>query len=117
VKVFRLVSRGTIEELKVGDNELDWLWTFEPNLIPLAFILLPQYLRQVYKTQLKKETIIDVEDLERAKSKRLFRGVEGDKTRKVRRQMRNKDNCSVGYLLTSFFFTVERESSLVLRIS
>lgn len=56
VKVFRLVSTGTIEELK--------------------------YLRQVYKTQLQKETIVDLEDTDRAKSKRLFRGVEGDKSRK-----------------------------------
>lgn len=56
VKVFRLVSRGTIEELK--------------------------YLRQVYKTQLQKETIVNVEDTDRSKAKRLFRGVEGDKSRK-----------------------------------
>jgi hypothetical protein len=56
VKVFRLVSRGTIEELK--------------------------YLRQVYKTQLQSETIVDVDDSERKKASRLFRGVEGDITRK-----------------------------------
>jgi len=56
VKVFRLVSRGTIEELK--------------------------YLRQVYKTQLKSETIVDVNDEDRVQSARLFRGVEGDKSRK-----------------------------------
>jgi hypothetical protein len=56
VKVFRLVSRGTIEELK--------------------------YLRQVYKTQLKSETIIDVKNLDRQKASRLFRGVAGDEHRK-----------------------------------
>jgi hypothetical protein len=56
VKVFRLVARGTIEEQK--------------------------YLRQVYKTQLKSETIVDVKNLERRKSSRLFRGVAGDEHRK-----------------------------------
>ena len=56
VKVFRLVTRGTIEELK--------------------------YLRQVYKTQLKSETIVNLEETSRAKSKRIFRGVEGDTSRK-----------------------------------
>lgn len=56
VKVFRLVARGTIEEQK--------------------------YLRQVYKTQLKSETIVDVKNLERRKSSRLFRGVAGDGNRK-----------------------------------
>lgn len=56
VKVFRLVSRGTIEELK--------------------------YLRQVYKTQLQSETIVDVNDSDRKKSTRLFRGVAGDVSRK-----------------------------------
>jgi hypothetical protein len=56
VKVFRLVSTGTIEELK--------------------------YLRQVYKTQLKTETIIESKDEDREKSARLFRGVAGDKERK-----------------------------------
>ena len=55
MKVFRLVTRGTIEELK--------------------------YLRQVYKTQLKSETIVNVEETARSKAKRLFRGVEGDKSR------------------------------------
>jgi hypothetical protein len=54
--VFRLVSRGTVEELK--------------------------YLRQVYKTQLKQETIVDVANEDRETSARLFRGVAGDKTRK-----------------------------------
>jgi hypothetical protein len=54
--VFRLVSRGTIEELK--------------------------YLRQVYKTQLKSETIIDVNNVDRQKASRLFRGVAGDEHRK-----------------------------------
>ena len=56
VKVFRLVARGTIEEQK--------------------------YLRQVYKTQLKSETIVDVKNLDRRKSSRLFRGVAGDENRK-----------------------------------
>jgi SNF2 family DNA or RNA helicase len=55
VKVFRLVSRGTIEEQK--------------------------YLRQVYKTQLKTETIIESKDKDRDKSARLFRGVAKDKDR------------------------------------
>ena len=54
--MFRLVSRGTIEELK--------------------------YLRQVYKTQLKSETIIDVKNVDRQKASRLFRGVAGDEHRK-----------------------------------
>lgn len=56
VKVFRLVCRGTVEELK--------------------------YLRQVYKTQLKSETIIDVADQKRASAARFFRGVAGAKERK-----------------------------------
>jgi hypothetical protein len=56
VKVFRLVSRGTVEEMK--------------------------YLRQVYKTQLKSETIVDLTDVGREKAKRLFRGVAGDDSRK-----------------------------------
>lgn len=54
--VFRLVSRGTIEELK--------------------------YLRQVYKTQLKNETIVDINASERKKSERTFRGVADDESRK-----------------------------------
>jgi hypothetical protein len=53
VQVFRLVARGTLEELK--------------------------YLRQLYKVQLKKETL-DNNDTSRAA--RMFRGVEGDKYRK-----------------------------------
>lgn len=48
VKVFRLVCPGTIEEMK--------------------------YLRQVYKTQLKMETIVDAENDDRETSARLFRG-------------------------------------------
>lgn len=56
VKVFRLVARGTIEEQK--------------------------YLRQVYKTQLKSETIVDLKNNDRRKSSRLFRGVAGDESRK-----------------------------------
>ena len=54
--MFRLVARGTIEEQK--------------------------YLRQVYKTQLKSETIVDLKNSERQKSSRLFRGVAGDENRK-----------------------------------
>lgn len=54
--MFRLVSRGTIEELK--------------------------YLRQVYKTQLQSETIVDVYNSDRKKASRLFRGVAGDESRK-----------------------------------
>jgi hypothetical protein len=56
VTVYRLVSRGTVEELK--------------------------YLRQVYKTQLEQETIVDLNDESRESAARLFRGVAGDKTRK-----------------------------------
>jgi len=48
-------KRGTIEELK--------------------------YLRQVYKTQLKNETIVDVGEAERDVAARLFRGVDGDRSR------------------------------------
>ena len=55
VKVFRLVSRGTIEELK--------------------------YLRQVYKTQLQSETLAD-HGSGRDTSKRLFRGVADDVDRR-----------------------------------
>lgn len=51
MKVFRLVSRGTIEELK--------------------------YLRQVYKTQLQSETIVDVNDSDRQKASRLFVELKG----------------------------------------
>ena len=36
----------------------------------------------MYKTQLKSETIINLEETARAKSKRIFRGVEGDTSRK-----------------------------------
>jgi len=56
VTVFRLVSRGTVEELR--------------------------YLRQVYKTQMKNETIVDINDPKRKKSKRTFRGVVDDTARK-----------------------------------
>ena len=56
VKVFRLVTRGTFEELR--------------------------YLRQVYKTQLNSETIVNLKDTARAKPKRTFRGVAGDTSRK-----------------------------------
>lgn len=54
--VYRLVARGTIEELK--------------------------YLRQVYKTQLQQETIVDVKEGSRDEAARLFRGVADDKTRR-----------------------------------
>lgn len=54
--VFRFVLQGTLEELK--------------------------YLRQVYKNQLKCETIVDVNDIDRKKASRLFRGVAGDDSRK-----------------------------------
>ena len=55
-QVFRLVSRGTIEEQK--------------------------YLRQVYKKQWKKETSVDIDDPERAKAARLFRAVDKDSGRR-----------------------------------
>jgi hypothetical protein len=41
-----------------------------------------KYLRQVYKTQLKNETMVDIDDPERCKAARLFRGVAKDKTRR-----------------------------------
>lgn len=41
-----------------------------------------KYLRQVYKTQLKNETIVDVEEEQRDVAARLFRGVDGDKSRR-----------------------------------
>jgi hypothetical protein len=41
-----------------------------------------KYLRQVYKTQLKKETMVDVANPERERAVRLFRGVAGDTTRR-----------------------------------
>jgi SNF2 family DNA or RNA helicase len=56
VTVFRLVTRGTLDELK--------------------------YLRQVYKTELKSETIVKAVDADRASAERIFRGVAGDKDRK-----------------------------------
>jgi hypothetical protein len=57
VVVFRMVTKGTIEELR--------------------------YLRQVYKVQLKDETIADTENPDRAANKRrFFRGVAGDSERK-----------------------------------
>ncbi|KAL7580078.1 hypothetical protein ACA910_005063 [Epithemia clementina (nom. ined.)] len=55
VKVFRLVSSGTIEELR--------------------------YLRQVYKMQLESETLANP-DAGRDTSKRIFRGVAGDSGRR-----------------------------------
>lgn len=54
--MFRLVSQGTLEEQK--------------------------YLRQVYKTQLKKETMVDVDDPQRERAARLFRGVANDPSRR-----------------------------------
>jgi hypothetical protein len=53
VQVFRLVARGTLEELK--------------------------YLRQLYKVQLKKETL---DNNATSRAARMFRGVQGDKDRK-----------------------------------
>ena len=38
-------------------------------------------MRQVYKTQLKNETIVDAEEEERNVTARLFRGVDGDRSR------------------------------------
>lgn len=40
------------------------------------------YLRQVYKMQMASETIVDVNDSERKKSKRIFHGVVDDKERR-----------------------------------
>lgn len=56
VNVFRLVTQGTYEELK--------FW------------------RQVYKKQLKNETIFEAGPADRASAERTFRGVAGDKGRK-----------------------------------
>jgi Helicase conserved C-terminal domain len=56
VLVIRLVTRGTIEELK--------------------------YIRQIYKVQLKQDTIGDIEEGENKKAARMFRAVQGDKDRK-----------------------------------
>jgi hypothetical protein len=56
VQVIRLVARGTIDELK--------------------------YLRQLYKVQLKQETLEDVDAPDRKAAPHLFRGVQGDKDRK-----------------------------------
>lgn len=53
VQVIRLISQGTIEEQK--------------------------YIRQIYKTHLKNDTIKDAQE---SKQTRIFRGVEGDKDRK-----------------------------------
>lgn len=55
VEVCRLVSQGTIDEMK--------------------------YLRQLYKVQLKQDTFAD-ESNETAAAPRIFRGVEGDSSRK-----------------------------------
>lgn len=41
-----------------------------------------KYLRQVYKTQLQEETIIDVKEGSRDEAARLFRGVADDKSRR-----------------------------------
>jgi hypothetical protein len=57
VTVYRLVTKGTIEELR--------------------------YLRQVYKIQLRDDTIVDNENPDRETTKeRLFRAVAGDSDRK-----------------------------------
>ncbi len=55
VEVLRMVSQGTIDELK--------------------------YLRQLYKVHLKQETLLD-ETSAKPRAARLFRGVQGDKYRK-----------------------------------
>eukprot|EP00934_Nitzschia_sp_Nitz4_P000067 Nitzschia sp. Nitz4//scaffold38_size140716//41140//46477//NITZ4_003135-RA/size140716-augustus-gene-0.121-mRNA-1//1//CDS//3329550042//67//frame0 len=55
VEVLRLVAQGTIDELR--------------------------YLRQLYKVQLKQETLVD-DTVALPKAARMFRGVEGDKSRK-----------------------------------
>jgi hypothetical protein len=76
--VFRLVSRGTLEEQK--------------------------YLRQVYKTQLKNETMVDVSkpNLERERAVRLFRGVANDPSRRgelfgLSNLLRYEDGCLMKY--------------------
>ena len=56
MKVYRLVARGTIEELK--------------------------YLRQIYKTQLKDQTITSTDEQSSNLPKKQFRGVAGDKDNK-----------------------------------
>jgi hypothetical protein len=56
VKVYRLVARGTIEELK--------------------------YLRQIYKTQLKDQTMTSTEEQSSNLQKKKFCGVAGDKDNK-----------------------------------
>jgi hypothetical protein len=74
--VFRLVSRGTLEEQK--------------------------YLRQVYKTQLKKETMVDVANPERERAVRIFRGVQNDPSRRgelfgLSNLLRYEDGCLMKY--------------------
>jgi Helicase conserved C-terminal domain len=76
VTVFRLVSRGTLEEQK--------------------------YLRQVYKTQLKKETMVDVANSERERAVRIFRGVANDPSRRgelfgLSNLLRHEDGCLMKY--------------------
>lgn len=71
VEVLRLVSQGTIDELK--------------------------YLRQLYKVQLKQETMVDTEK-GAENAPRVFRGVQGDKYRKgelfgYENLFRFKDGC------------------------
>ena len=71
VKVYRLVSRGTIDELK--------------------------YMRQIYKVQMKKETLRTAtgEDSEEH-IPGMFRGVDGDKERKG--ELFGNENLFVRYL-------------------
>ena len=56
VQVIRLVAQGTIDELR--------------------------YLRQLYKGQLKQETLENLDAPDRKAAPRLFRGVQGDRDRK-----------------------------------
>jgi len=74
VRVYRLVSRGTVEELK--------------------------YLRQVYKTQLKKDTILNDDDRTVNAEDRRFRGVHGDNGRKGGTKNRKLHRNSSRFLLS-----------------
>lgn len=72
VQVIRLVSRGTVDELK--------------------------YLRQLYKVQLKDETLQKKDTKNIPKAARFFRGVQGDKDRKgelfgMENILKYKDGC------------------------
>jgi hypothetical protein len=61
-----------------------------------------KYLRQVYKTQLKNETIVEVDQDDREVAARLFRGVAGDDTRRgelfgIANLLRFKDGTFMNY--------------------